>query len=265
MLIGAPIVLYIIYWGAIPYLLFIATITIMGLREYFQIVKKGGYLTSSVIGQICGILLLVSIYLNGTDLLVYGRNQGTAIVLSLILLVLFISEFFRAEIQYALLRVGITLLGIMLVVWTLGHLILIRDVRPNGMMLTYFLFVIIWAVDIAAYVFGVLLGKHRLFPRISPKKTIEGFTGGVFCGISCGYIFYLIFLKDVFSPVEVLVLALTISVVAQLSDLIESLIKRSVGVKDTSAILPGHGGILDRFDSFIFTAPLFFYYISIFQ
>ncbi|MFH1283657.1 MAG: phosphatidate cytidylyltransferase [bacterium] len=264
-LIGIPIILYVIYWGGIPFLLFILGVTTLGLREYLKFVKKGGYLTNSIVGQVCGILFLLSIYLNKIEFLAVQCNQGTAMALSFIILVLFLAEFFRSELNYALLRVGITLLGIMLIVWTIGHLILIREIRPLGMQYTFFLFLVIWAVDISAYATGYLFGKHKLYPKISPHKTVEGFLGGIVFGIIIAVIVYLILLRKEFTLTETILLSFFIAIMAQLSDLIESLVKRSVGVKDSSTLLPGHGGILDRFDSFIFSAPLFFYYLTLFH
>jgi phosphatidate cytidylyltransferase len=125
------------------------------------------------------------------------------------------------------------------------------------MMVVYFLFIVIWSIDTGAYAVGVKLGKHKLSQNISPKKTLEGALGGIAVGIIvsilCGFI------------LESLVLGIFLAFSSQFSDLAESLLKRDVGLKDTSNLLPGHGGMLDRFDSFLFTAPLLYYYLSIFK
>ncbi|MDD6357312.1 MAG: phosphatidate cytidylyltransferase [Bacteroidales bacterium] len=126
----------------------------------------------------------------------------------------------------------------------------------------YALFFTIWLNDTGAYLCGCTLGKHKFFERISPKKTWEGFAGGALLAILAGaFVFPHLFGKG---QIFWLLFTLIAVVFGTLGDLIESLIKRSVGVKDSGNILPGHGGILDRFDSFMFAAPAIFIYISIY-
>lgn len=127
----------------------------------------------------------------------------------------------------------------------------------------YALFFTIWLNDTGAYLCGCTLGKHKFFERISPKKTWEGFAGGALLAILVGaFVFPHLFGKG---QIFWLLFTLIAVVFGTLGDLIESLIKRSVGVKDSGNILPGHGGILDRFDSFMFAAPAIFIYISIYN
>jgi phosphatidate cytidylyltransferase len=125
------------------------------------------------------------------------------------------------------------------------------------------LFVIIWVNDSFAYVFGVTLGKHRLFERISPKKSWEGFIGGMICAIGSGAIFSLCY--DAFPLAGWIGFAVVIVVFGTFGDLVESLFKRTLNVKDSGTLLPGHGGILDRFDSMIFAIPALVAYIEIFN
>jgi len=123
------------------------------------------------------------------------------------------------------------------------------------------LFIIIWVNDSFAYIFGVTLGKHRLFERISPKKSWEGFIGGAICAILSSLVFahYL----GQMSTAQWIGFAVIVVVFGTLGDLIESLLKRTLKVKDSGNILPGHGGILDRFDSMIFAIPALFVYIGL--
>ncbi|OVE77052.1 hypothetical protein BVX98_03750, partial [bacterium F11] len=114
-------------------------------------------------------------------------------------------------------------------------------------------------VDVGAWGVGRLVGKRPLAPRISPKKTWEGTLAGLVLGCLVGWLFRESFLPKAFGPLEGVIYALLIGITAQISDLMESLLKRSFNVKDSSELLPGHGGILDRFDSFIFAAPFFYY------
>ena len=123
------------------------------------------------------------------------------------------------------------------------------------------MFIIIWTNDTFAYLSGLVFGKHKLFVRISPKKTWEGFIGGVLFALVAGYFLHL--LIDNISLVEWLILTLLIAVSSVFGDFIESLLKRSASLKDSGKIMPGHGGILDRIDSTLFVAPVVFVYLQI--
>jgi phosphatidate cytidylyltransferase len=125
-----------------------------------------------------------------------------------------------------------------------------------------FLFGILWLGDTAAMGVGKALGRRKLAPTVSPNKTVEGFFGGIAGGLVIGLIMY--FWKFAgLGIVHVLVVAAGCSVFGQLGDLVESMWKRSIGIKDSSAIIPGHGGVLDRFDSLLFAAPFMYFYFSI--
>ena len=131
----------------------------------------------------------------------------------------------------------------------------------SGGDLLLFLFAVLWAGDTAAMGLGSWLGKHKLAPAVSPNKSVEGFFGGLLGALVIGIVMYLWKFHDV--PVyHVLILALGCSLFGQLGDLVESMWKRSRGIKDSSAIIPGHGGVLDRFDSLLFGAPFMYLYIS---
>lgn len=134
--------------------------------------------------------------------------------------------------------------------------------HSGGNMLLY-LFGILWIGDTAAMGIGAWIGKHKLAPTVSPNKTIEGFIGGIVGAIAVGIVMYFWKLENL-GLVHVLVLAIGCSIFGQLGDLVESMWKRSVGIKDSSAIIPGHGGVLDRFDSLLFAAPFMFFYLEIF-
>ena len=127
--------------------------------------------------------------------------------------------------------------------------------QTMGMWITFFLFACIWSFDIFAFFTGKIFGKHRIFPRISPSKTWEGLIGGLVFAVIAGLVLN-IFVG--WSPVKAGVLAGVISLVGHLGDFFESAVKRDVGVKDSSALLPGHGGILDRIDALLFATPAFY-------
>jgi phosphatidate cytidylyltransferase len=130
------------------------------------------------------------------------------------------------------------------------------------------LFVLIWTNDTFAYLVGKSIGKHKLFERVSPKKTIEGFLGGVVFAVLAGFLISKFYIKPnpAFSSKSILIwtiIALIVSVFGTIGDLIESKFKRIAGVKDSGSIMPGHGGILDRLDSVIFVAPIIFLFYQI--
>jgi phosphatidate cytidylyltransferase len=155
---------------------------------------------------------------------------------------------------------GMTLaLGILYIGWLPAHLVLLRDLF-DGSRLVIFLLAITWGVDAGAYAVGTAFGKRKLAPVISPKKTIEGAVGGVAVGVliawGAGRWFF-----GSFSAVDVGIVGLGLGIVGQFGDLIESRFKRSAGVKDSSGLIPSHGGLLDKIDSLMFNAPLLYYYM----
>ena len=131
------------------------------------------------------------------------------------------------------------------------------------------IFILIWTNDTFAYIVGKSIGKHKLLEKVSPKKTIEGFIGGIFFTVLASYIIakYYIQIKEVNTFIWI-VIALIVSIFGTIVDLIESKFKRIAGVKDSGKIMPGHGGVLDRLDSIIFAAPIVYsfyqilYYVS---
>jgi phosphatidate cytidylyltransferase len=124
--------------------------------------------------------------------------------------------------------------------------------QPNGLPLSLLILWVTWATDSGAYFIGKQFGRRKLWPAISPNKTVEGSLGGVLCGVLFSFLVQRI-IPSLGDPWEVIGIGLVVSIVGQLGDLVESAIKRSSGVKDSGKILPGHGGVLDRFDSLLFT------------
>nr|WP_262911770.1 phosphatidate cytidylyltransferase [Joostella atrarenae] len=125
------------------------------------------------------------------------------------------------------------------------------------------IFILIWVNDSFAYLVGKSIGKHKLFPSVSPKKTVEGFIGGLIFALGAAYILFIY--SGELNLVQWMVLALVVVVTGSVGDLVESKFKRLAGVKDSGAILPGHGGLLDRLDSLIFAAPFAYLTLQIFN
>jgi len=153
-----------------------------------------------------------------------------------------------------------TMFGVLYLGLTLGTLSMTR-LLPLGEWLIFFLLLVTWASDTGAYLVGTLYGRHRLAPTISPKKTVEGLVGGLIAAIIAGYAARWWFLPEL-SGLDCLILATLLTITGLWGDLTESAMKRSVGMKDSGGILPGHGGMLDRLDSLLFTAPVFYYYVT---
>jgi phosphatidate cytidylyltransferase len=170
----------------------------------------------------------------------------------------------------AIINLGTTLLGIFYIGLFSSALIDIREFYPNvgdlylhGGYLIISVLATIWICDSAAYFGGLSLGKHKLFPRVSPKKSWEGAVFGFVFAILTMLLAHYVIL-DFLSLKESITLGVIIGIVGQIGDLIESLIKRDAEVKDSSALIPGHGGIFDRFDSLLFSAPVILLYLKYF-
>ncbi len=152
------------------------------------------------------------------------------------------------------------LLGVFYVGFPLSTVVSTRTL-PGGEWLVLFLAVVTWASDTGAYYAGTLWGKHPLLPFISPKKTVEGVLGGLVLAVGVAFLAQQWFTSEL-SLADAVILGVLLTTVGLLGDLFESMIKRRTGVKDSGGILPGHGGMLDRLDSLLFTAPTFYYYVA---
>jgi phosphatidate cytidylyltransferase len=159
----------------------------------------------------------------------------------------------------ALPTIAILVFGLVYVGSTMGHLLWLRGL-PSGELLVIYLLIVTWISDTGAYYAGRTLGRHSLAPTISPKKTVEGLIGGLLAAIAAGSLCAAWFLPS-FSLLDGLATGLLIALVGVIGDLAESVLKRSAGVKDSGSLLPGHGGMLDRLDSLLFSGPVFYYYV----
>jgi phosphatidate cytidylyltransferase len=167
--------------------------------------------------------------------------------------------FSSVSVEYRFKDTCITLFGMLYVGLTLSSLVLTRTF-PAGEWFILFVALVTWAGDTGAYYSGRLWGRHPLAPTVSPKKTIEGLLGGIVLAIVAALLAQASFLPQLRLQ-DALILGVLLTGTGLLGDLCESAIKRSVGVKDSGGILPGHGGMLDRLDSLLFAAPTFYYYV----
>jgi phosphatidate cytidylyltransferase len=157
--------------------------------------------------------------------------------------------------------ISTTIFGILYIAWFFSFIIKIR-LLPGGIGLVIALLVITKSGDIGAYLIGKWLGKTPLIPRISPKKSVEGSFGSLIFSMAAAMLSKPL-MPDSFSIFHLALVGICISVLAQLGDLSESLMKRDCGIKDSAVFIPGFGGILDIIDSLLFTAPVFYFYITL--
>jgi phosphatidate cytidylyltransferase len=206
---------------------------------------------------------LIGIGLTGFAALILGTHRPDILVptlLATLIGIISVPLLSRTPLEQSLRDGAMTLFGVLYLGLTLGTLSMTR-LLPQGEWLIFFLLLVTWASDTGAYYVGTLYGRHRLAPMISPKKTVEGLVGGLIGAIIVAYAARWWFLPEL-SSLDCLILATLLTITGLWGDLTESAMKRSVGMKDSGGILPGHGGMLDRLDSLLFTAPVFYYYVT---
>ena len=207
---------------------------------------------------------LMGIGMTGFAALILGTHRPDIIgptLLATLVCIISVPLLSRSPLEQSLKDGALTLFGVLYLGLTLGTLSMTR-LLPQGEWLIFFLLLVTWASDTGAYYVGTLFGRHRLAPRISPKKTVEGLVGGLIAAIIVGYVARWWFLPEL-SGLDCLILAILLTVTGLWGDLTESVMKRSAGMKDSGGILPGHGGMLDRLDSLLFAAPAFYYYVTL--
>jgi len=256
-IVGIPFFLYMIHLGAMPFRVLVLGITLLALYEYALILWTGGRRVSRFWTVAGGVLVALSVSLDGAGRQAAAGIGFTDLALTLLVMTAVLSELFRSE--HSLDRAGLTVFGALFIGWTLGHLALIRDRIPNGEAFTFVLFASVWVTDTCAYFAGRMFGRRKLAKVISPKKTWEGAAGGLLGAVATFWLARKFFLPDLYGPSAAVGLGLLIGTVGQMSDLTQSLVKRAAGAKDSSTLLPGHGGIFDRMDSFLLLAPIYYY------
>ncbi len=237
-------------------------ITIISQFELYRILGKGGYPSQNRYGVFIGFVIFVLSYFNAQDI-IPSTSYFFAILL---ILILFISQlYYKNEDHFK--SVAFTLFGIIYIVLPFSALTFIgfSGINNNQYTADFILamFIMIWVNDSGAYLIGSLIGKRKLFERISPKKTWEGTIGGFLVTLIAAYIISLLFTE--LNLYEWLIFAVIVVIFGTYGDLVESLLKRKVGVKDSGNIMPGHGGLLDRFDSTFFVAPMIFLYLKVLE
>lgn len=231
-------------------------VSIFALYEFYKLMNTAGFTPHKITGLLCGITIYGLLALHSFNWL----PLHTLSIIFPLLVVIVIVELFRKQ-KYPISNIAFTVLSMIYIVMPLASLNYFAYYNPfndevhlykNEYSLLLGFFIIVWCNDTGAYVFGRLLGKHKLFNRISPNKTWEGFFGGCLLAISGAILFSM---ATDSSTVHWSIISVLIVIFGTLGDLTESQIKRSIGVKDSGKFMPGHGGILDRFDGVLYAAP----------
>ncbi len=258
-LVLAPIIIWIIGWG--PLYVFdgaIALISVLALHEFLALGTRKGYDIPVV------LCILIMLFIIAAFIL---EQVSVELGMFVTLLVIPASYVFRkSSIEDSLPSSAVAVLGTMYVGMLGGSLIRLRGdfgllIGPK---LVFFLLLVVWLGDAGAYYVGKRFGRHKLSPRISPKKTIEGLAGGVITSIITAVVIHLTFFPQI-PLVHAVIVGIVLSVSGVIGDLAESMWKRSAAVKDSGTLIPGHGGFLDRLDSVLYTAPILYVYWALSQ
>ena len=259
-LVAAPVLVAFAFVGGALFAGLVALQVALGLSEFYRMMADRGMRPSGRMGVAMALVLCLFAFT--------GTPSQTNLLVTAGLLIIFCAELLRSEGERGIEPMAVTLFGIAYVGWLSIHLVFLRELprqlaQPYAQGATYvFLaFFLTWVCDTAAYGFGLWLGRRRLLPAVSPKKSVEGSIGGLVATIAAAHLARLWF-APYLDVVHATVLGFAVGIFAQVGDLAESLLKRVSGTKDASGLIPGHGGVLDRFDSLYFTGPLVYYYLK---
>lgn len=265
-LVGAPLTVALIFIGGWVFAAALSAVAAIGAWEILRMARTGG----SEPLEIPAIMVTAAIPL-AVHASYLGVFQVTLTIAVLVFLGLLASVIWTRGVERKpLVSFGVTIACII-------YPALVAYMYPiryhgyavgalAGTVLVMFPIAVTWATDTGAYAFGRMFGKHKLIPAVSPAKTVEGAIGGLLVAILGAWIYAEFLLKPFaqlgLSPIGIVIFGIAIGIFGQLGDLAESLLKRDAGVKDSSKLLPGHGGILDRFDSLLFVLPVAFVLLS---
>ncbi|MFD3156555.1 phosphatidate cytidylyltransferase [Haloimpatiens sp. FM7330] len=251
----APLLIFL-FIGGMPLKILTVVLSLLGLYEFFKVVKQGKIKPFSFLAY---ALTLVYYFLLKTQI------NYDIFTLGLILITLLMLCIPIINIEYTFIDVAVTILGFIYVSVFFSFIVLVNN-KTYGNYLIWFIFLSSWLCDTSAYYAGRLLGKRKLCPKVSPKKTIEGSIGGMIGSILACTVYGQILVSKNILNIDIyhfVILGAICGILCQFGDLVASSIKRYVGVKDYSNLIPGHGGILDRFDSILFSAVVVYYYLTL--
>jgi phosphatidate cytidylyltransferase len=263
--LGIPALLAAVWIGGYWLLALVAILSLLGMKEFYHLAQVKGYAPLSWWGYAIGLSVILAVF--------FGHHYlwGLSVIL---LLLMFFSIVIRAKVDTAIMSLSSTVFGLIYVSLLLSHMILLRYISdpvmlfdevydPVGSKLIVLTFALIWIGDTGAYFTGMAFGKRPLAPKISPKKSMEGLAGGALFTLAAAFLIARFWIWEL-SAWQALAIGLGVVIFGTLGDLFESLLKRDAGVKDSGSLLPGHGGVLDRFDSMMFALPFVYWFCRIF-
>lgn len=256
-----PLLILLARAGGVVFAAFVAFEVALGLLEFYRMMRGKGLHPYPLLGQLCGLGVVwkcLRPHQSQSDLLLTG---AVLVTLGLGLR--------RPDLKGRIEGMAVTLFGVLYVGWLSAHLVLLRELPwragvpyAGGAAFVLLAFFLTWSCDTGAYTVGRLFGRTRPWARISPRKSLEGSAGGLAAAVVAAFVARAWF-APFLSAWDAVALGLGVGVFAQVGDLVESMVKRDSALGDSSDLIPGHGGILDRFDSLYFAAPLVFYYLKI--
>lgn len=246
----APFIIFV-FLGGVYLKGFVFALSIMAMWEFYRALKEKDFKPLSLTGY---ILLIIYYLLNNN----FESMMYVLVIATFILLIIPV-----INLKYTFIDVALTLLGFMYA-GVLFSFVYMVNTKLHGEFLVWLIFIGSWLSDTAAFYSGKYFGKHKLSPKVSPKKTIEGSLGGMIGATLFSGVFGIIVSRYIYimPTYHYFLIGALCGIFGQLGDLVASSIKRYVGIKDYSNLIPGHGGILDRFDSIIFSATVIFYYLT---
>ena len=251
-LVALPAIIWIIGWShEFVFNAVIAGVAVLAMYEFLDLGRHKGYAMPIPLCIAIMLIIMAAFIL-----------EGLSVELGMFAALLLIPASYvvgKKPLEDSLPSSAIAVLGTTYVGLLSGSLIRLRNDFPEGSKLVFFLLLVVWMGDSGAYYVGKTFGKHKLSPRISPKKTIEGLMGGIAASVIAAVVIHFTFFEQ-FPLVHAIVAGVILSVTGVIGDLAESMWKRSADVKDSGSLLPGHGGMFDRFDSILFTAPILYCY-----
>lgn len=274
-LVGIPLAIFIIWLGGWWFSAMVIAISTLGLWEFYHLADSKHAVANKILGIVWAVALQLSFAIAlANDAMVGTIWMGLAMLCVVAgTLAVLGTEIWRAR-DNAILNVAVTIAGVVYVTIGFTTLLFIRHSTSTlgtadtwidaGGALVFALFGSVWASDSFAYFTGLSIGRHKLLERVSPKKTWEGAFGGLVGAVAAFYAIAAWLLPEM-SSADALVCGVLVGVVGPIGDLAESWLKRDAVIKDSSHIIPGHGGILDRFDSMLFAAPTVLIYLTMVQ
>ena len=251
--VGLPVLFAVVWLGEPLVSIAIAIVAVAAALEFYFLIGRRWISPATLAGLFFTAVFLVGVIFFDAVVLPVLAAASVALCLG----ILYLKQ--RQPLSF----VGPVMwggLGAFLIAWPLAHFVLLRDLS-QGRDWVFYILVTVFAADAGAYFIGKAVGQHKLAPRISPNKTMEGAGGGVAAAVILGTAsHYLMDLPGALAPIAAL--SAIVALVSMAGDLTESYLKRRVGAKESGKLLPGHGGLLDRLDSVVFTVPLVYYYVA---